>query len=340
MKYSLTSGVRLAWLDYIKGICMFGIIIVHLCTVPFYDALIMPWCLTGFFFVSGYTYKTYNSFADFLMRKIKALLIPVFSFGILNALLTYFAYHISLSERLMGLFCQIPGHGDDMWFVACLFVMCLMYYPISKIGCSWIRFSVCLMFLFAGIVVLIFVNQYLPWHIITACMMLLILDAGYAFKSLDGYVSIKQYMSRCPWWLIFAAWTIFVTFAFSISNSTVDIHLNKYGNIGAYYLNVVLALVPLVVTCIKLEEYNALWIAKCLSFVGRHSLTFYGLQSKTITTIVKILSVAGISTIAVPAQPVLALFVLVALAPVVYIIDRYMPFMCGKRNNKKLLTQV
>lgn len=62
---ALKMNQRILWIDYIKGICMFLVIMSHSSWPEGYDLLFSPIFLTGFFFVSGYTFNEELVFRDF-----------------------------------------------------------------------------------------------------------------------------------------------------------------------------------------------------------------------------------------------------------------------------------
>lgn len=123
---------RIEWIDTVKFICIFFVILSHLETnTPFLTTFYSPFFLTSFFFVSGYVYKPGRKFAKFLYKKIRQLFIPWLVFSVFDLLLSQvisFNTHKGFITELTWNFLQIRGKDDGVWFVACLFVAFIPFY--------------------------------------------------------------------------------------------------------------------------------------------------------------------------------------------------------------------
>ena len=76
-------------------------------------------------------YKPKSSFKDFLYKKIRQLFVPWLVFSVFDIVLSQiitFNEHDSLLEELKWNFLQIGGQGDQIWFVAALFVAFIPFY--------------------------------------------------------------------------------------------------------------------------------------------------------------------------------------------------------------------
>lgn len=87
--------------------------------------------LSAFFFAAGYVYKPNSSFGAFLDKKIQQLFVPWLVFSVFDIFLSQiitFNEHDNLLEELKWNFLQIRGQGDQIWFVAALFVTFIPFY--------------------------------------------------------------------------------------------------------------------------------------------------------------------------------------------------------------------
>lgn len=87
--------------------------------------------LTAFFFTAGYVYKPKGSFKEFFHSKFRQLFVPWLVFSVFDILLSQvisFNAHESFLEELKWNFFQIRGQGDQIWFVAALFVAFIPFY--------------------------------------------------------------------------------------------------------------------------------------------------------------------------------------------------------------------
>ena len=77
---AISNKKRIEYIDLAKGICIIMVVLFHL--AKYYDSTLlinrffklirMPL----YFFLSGFFFKTYEGFSDFLKRKSNKLLIP------------------------------------------------------------------------------------------------------------------------------------------------------------------------------------------------------------------------------------------------------------------------
>lgn len=331
------NKLREAWIDYIKGISMIVIILNHISLNPFYGQYTYSWELSGFFFVGGYTFSLYGKFKDFFLKKFKSLVIPVFAFGLLNLLLSCLAKDISIIRRLEGIFLQFPGQNDDMWFVACLFVMELMFYLLVRfVKNDETRICLCVLLLCCGWLWKDNVGIPLPWHLVNACMMLIFVECGYLAKKYRAYHRLRDSMDNIVGTvLVIGVVGCYILFAGFLNNYPVDIHLLKYGDTLSFYILAFTGTCALIMFCVLMESVRASIFCRSIGFVGRNSLAYYGLQSKMITIVVVLGLHFGFSSSNLIVPPAYTLIVLIILAPLSYFINRFMPFMLGRAYKKK-----
>ena len=75
---------RIMWVDIAKFICISLVMISHMEYVPSYaEYIFKPIFLTGFFFMSGYTFHVKNNFGSFLKKRISTILIPTIIFSVI-----------------------------------------------------------------------------------------------------------------------------------------------------------------------------------------------------------------------------------------------------------------
>lgn len=328
---------RELWIDYIKGMCMVVIILNHISLNPIYGQYTYSWELPGFFFVGGYTFSLYGRFKDFFLKKFKSLIIPVFAFGLLNLLLSCLAKDISINRRLEGIFLQFPGQNDDMWFVACLFVMELIFYLLVRfVKNDASRFVFCVLLLCGGWLWKDKVGIPLPWHLVNACMMLLFVECGYLAKKYRAYHRLKDLMDNKSGKVLAAAVTVsYILLANLLNNYPVDIHLLNYGNTLSFYTLAVVGTCAIILLCVLLEKVRSSIFCRSIEFIGGNSLAYYGMQSKMITIVVVIGLHFGFRPSNFIVPPAYTLVVLIILAPLSYFINRFMPFMLGKTYKNK-----
>ena len=319
---------RMLWIDYVKALCMIGVIMSHLNWPMWYGRIITPFFLTGFIFVAGYTFNKKDNFRLFLIGKIKALIIPVIFLGSINALLAYWAENKPLGERLEGLLVQRPGEWDDLWFVACLFTMEIMFYGISFL--KRLRYMlVCIAALgIIGYSYSLSDRVSLPWHIENACILMIFLFLGYVVKRtkqgntlMNVLKSYKVLLSLCLfYWMI----------VYAFDNYPIDIHLLNYHSMTVFMMTAFMGVGIVVGISLHLERFQHNLLGKYLQFIGKNTLVYYAFQFKAIRLIVLLLSFCGISEGGYGSVWLYTLLVSIVLVVPSWLINKYFPFLIGK----------
>ena len=138
---------RKAWLDYMKFIAMFLVVVYH--TPPRYDnaheAALFNMGAPVFFFAAGYLFNIarQENFFSFLAHRARQILVPYTTFFII-----FYALWLVVGRRMAGPEEQAIGIYEPLrqfvqgtpdvvlgpfWFLAALFTMQVIYYPIRKL---------------------------------------------------------------------------------------------------------------------------------------------------------------------------------------------------------------
>lgn len=327
----MSTKTRLGWIDMIKGISMITILLCHMDTTEIVTRFYMPFYLTAFFFVSGYTFRTRDSFKLFLTNKTRVLLIPLFSFGLLNNICNCIE-NKSIERflpKLLGNIIQRSLHNDYMWFLACLFTTLIIFYAIVKF-CKdstkkIIFISAIIMIL--GYIYTLFnkhieyisnsdISLRLPWQFEIAMVMEIWLALGYLYKKYED--KLQRYVTTKVLLVLVFIYSGIV----SIYNNTVDIRLEEYRNIPVFLLSSLIGISILVILT-KHIEHN-----KILEFIGKNSLVYYAVHAKFIKVINKLFNKIGF--VNEYSWVLCCVFTIIILVPVVLIINRYFSFVLGK----------
>ena len=329
-----TNRNRILWIDYTKGICMIAVMMNHLGWPLEYARLMYPFELAGFFFVAGYTFNRKKTSIEFIKSKIMSLLIPIMILGTINAIIAYIAESKPLFDRLVGLAVQMPGAWDDLWFVACLFTMELVFYvftndsfSIRKIGMLCFTASLASSFWISS------VGLRLPWHIENACLLLPFMFAGYFMKhnTLPARLSkgVIGMMAIC---LLLSFYSVFV---FVYPNYPIDVHLLEYGNLFVFFISASLGVGFLTIFTVFLDK-SSLRFAP-LIFIGQNTLIYYAFQSKAIRLFDIVGNLINCDRTSYLGNIIGMLFVSFVLVVPAFIVNRYFPFILGRFSNRKFI---
>lgn len=138
-------------LDIVKGIAILCVISAHCIN----DEMVIPQTLYYFLHVfsmplfmlaSGFLFSMKDKWKSFLEKKVKRLVIPYFSFGILTIAIRYAgsAYSRTGEINLLSSFCGLL-QGDYYWFLYALFIFMIVC-KILKYRCLLILLAVCSFF--------------------------------------------------------------------------------------------------------------------------------------------------------------------------------------------------
>lgn len=352
-----SSSARIAWLDIVKYICIMMVIVTHLeSSTKVFAQFYAPFFLTAFFFCSGYVHKNKYDFGSFLYRKFRQLFIPWLVFSVFNILLSHvisFNSHSSLMDELLWNFAQIRGHGDELWFIAALFVA---YIPFYYVIAAFERFKKCKYALAVTLVTVMllsvisvcfvrffpgeafpweykaigsdsFKSAVLPWHIEYVFQAILFMTLGYFFRS-----SWEKHFDRInnPAFCIF----IFTLFLASVYIPYIALHELPAAADIPYNYAVSFIGIAMVISVSKKLPANMY-----VNYIGQNTLICFAFHGKVMSilqmvfrkiasgTYAKILSSDLYSTIFSLILAVVISFVLIIPA---YIINRWLPFLIGR----------
>lgn len=320
------------------------------------DALNAPFYLNGFFFAAGYLYIHREGFGDFVKRKAKQLLIPwaFFSlFIILSAQIVSFNAHDDLKTSLANNLLQIRLQGDEMWFVAALFVCFIPFYFLIKWFISapaksrkTIIATVFILFVLSKIFYTLGETEYIGgrshryiWHLEYIPRGLFLMFLGYLFRMRweKTFDEKNTLIFRIFFWAGYLALAIVPQLTHHV--------FSMHGRIAYRYISSFIGMTA-VISLAKTVKPN-----RYMRFVGENTITFYGLHGKLQSVLGQVLyrllgqTYATIcwgfeySTAVLFAGTALAygfaLFSSVVLIVPAFLLLKYTPVLVGKPPRKK-----
>lgn len=327
-----TNKVRLIWIDIIKGLCMFFIVMSHSKPPLLYTWFYTPFFLSGFFFVSGFTFSGRNSFRRFLIHKAKTLLIPYWSFGLINAILAFIADGDSIFERIKGLLFSINQKNDDLWFVMCLFTMEILFYLLWRVELNKnVSINKVLKSIIASIIlsasgfwIIEVVKIQLPFQIETALIMIPFMLMGYLWK--QNIKIPKNLIGGGTACLLLLYLTIVI-----ISKNTVNIHAEQYHNFPIFMISAIVGTSMIAFLSMLIEKvFGNARLSRWLVFVGQNTLVYYAFQSKVIRLLDVIYNKLSFYMNDYLRNPLYALVCCAILVFPAILINKYFPFLLGR----------
>ncbi|MBQ9555532.1 MAG: acyltransferase family protein [Muribaculaceae bacterium] len=330
---------RKAWLDYLKFIAMFLVVVYH--TPPRYDnaheAALFNMGAPVFFFAAGYLFSIagQKDFVSFLFHRAKQILVPYTTFFII-----FYALWLVVGRRMAGpeeleidtllpLWQFIKGTPDvvlgPFWFLAALFTMQLIYYPISRyLRGHWPLIISVLLSL--SLFIMPDVPAFRYWNLDKALLYMPIYAVGNCCRPLVDRFQFSAARPSLLWLLLAVLGLGFLIVApLWIDRRYVDV---------PYVLApmAVILVLPLYTSVCKwLEQHcGTSGIAQTVAITG---ITYLALQNYLIGIIKMLIArIAGPSTFDdnLLLKVAIAVAVMMILYPLALFVEHYMPFLLGK----------
>ena len=319
---------RIKYIDVARGLGIFLVIIGHMDTNEFIRNSIYSFHMPFFFFLSGYLNKNTNNFKALFLKKIRTLIIPYFFFGLLSIaimlilkILTNNVIEEKHFEDSLRLF-YYNGNPIPMnkviWFLFVLFWVEIFNYLLKKVNLVVKIIVSCglgyLVSYYIG------VNEFrLPLGLDILPMALCFFCIGIASKTI-----LTKYSDRLkfrPIFLITSTVLLLINFLFSIQ---MDMMKLFYGNALLLFLCFSLGTVSLLSLSTLIKKNGV------IEFYGRNSLIVLG----THLILIRLLNVSfGLFNISITWY-LQFIFVLIILYPLIFFINRYLPFFVGLKRYK------
>lgn len=151
-----TNAKRIEWIDVLKGMLIILMIMGHVPNLArrmgfddtnyhyFYLVLAVYGCffMQTFFMLTGYTTNFKIPFGKFLVKQLKQIVLPYFSFCMITKIIGVLLFNESLFSNVGGQ--SIFFLWEGYWFLTALLIAKLIYYFIAKIPRQAVQFLLCM----------------------------------------------------------------------------------------------------------------------------------------------------------------------------------------------------
>ena len=255
---------RITWIDTAKGI---GIILVIFGHIGFgrFETWLYSFHMPLFFFLSGYVYKAKDSYDVFLLKKVRTILIPYIVFVIL--FIFYDFQGKDLGEYFLSMLIQKRYY--HLWFLACLFLLENLYYPVvmftrdNDLIIAVITLLFVLIWLMAG-------KKILVWNVDAVLYSAPYFAVGYILKkhSLPDF-SLKRLVILSPIFLLLNI--IFIVISLRLSGGRLEMFTGEYGSFIFTYIAAFFGIAFTV--CMSIIFDN-----RALRYIGKNSIVYFGIH--------------------------------------------------------------
>lgn len=331
---------RLVWVDIMKAFSIMAVVLNHTHIPHEAKQLVYLLCLPAFFFVSGIFTNTRLSPIDFFKQKTIRLLVPYATWGILTWIAWFFIgrqYGTDCEPLpawwypLWGMVCgkgPMIMHNRPLWFICCLVSLEWIYYGISLISRSWLRWLIIIGLSAIGCI-LSYRGDIWIWEISSALIILPIYACG-----AEKNIFWKTNGRNIPLLI-----TIFILIVSLIGigigyffNKEVELNRSIIGNPCLYYLTAISVVGFWFSIAIIIEKYIKRY--GILQYIGQNTLLIL-CTHMSIFGLIK--GIALICRIPLPFFETIAgclvlwIGTFIISLPFSYLLNRFCPTLAGKK---------
>lgn len=337
------NRMRNSQLDILKGIGISLVLVGHVSRNGVLNNWIYSFHMPLFFFISGALYylsKKVDS-KSFFKKKFQGLIVPYFVF----ALLTFIYWvvierylrassGISVGQQFLEIF--ISQGGDEsheynvvLWFLPCLFMMEIIFDWIYKkfkknkgMLVSMILFST------IGYVLSKFCPIRLPWSLDTMCVAIPFYAMGFfVAPHLD---KVNSNIIRYKWG--YAAILTIISGIIAVTYGGSNLNNNTYSNYILFYFVGVIGILFMIVLS------NLVGERKSILFLGTNTLILMCIHEPLKRILLIIVSKLSRIRVDVLRSNIITILIVTIILlgimyPAIIIINRYLPFMLGRRKS-------
>lgn len=282
----MTTGTnRISWIDTAKGIGLLCVILGHL-GVPYLAGWVYTFHMPLFFFLSGVVFSGEKyCFKDYLIRKIKTLVLPYFTLGFAIFLFFGVVYFVqgmpasAYAEMLKNFLVQ--EHYWTVWFLACLFLVEILYYIMymlagkKPVAATLISLAVCVF----GLLRYRLGWGSLPWNLDVALVAQFFFHAGHLLKNrllqIEGMLPkgfVKRAAIACVLFLVNGAAGFL---CIRLSGKSLDMSIGMYGNELLTFVSAFAGILLIILVSQSVQS-------KYLTYLGRNTMIIFAWHSRIV----------------------------------------------------------
>lgn len=339
------SSGRLEWIDVLKCLGMLLVVVGHASedgAAGTYRYYIYSFHMPLFFMISGMTFylqcqKRTFDFVGLVKNKAKGLVWPYFSLSFLTIPIWILNFRIlsyrdqTFSELIYAIFYShqhhIPGPSNALWFCLTLFLTLLVFWLINQ----WaendekiLTLTVMVIGSFGYSMSLRDYDFYTPWHIETIPISLICILAGWLFiKHIDFFTNLLGNRRRQILWCAFLFPSAYFCAKYNVKISMAD---NLYGSFmlfaGAVVgFSLICVIISRVIPCLEVFK-----------LIGRNTIVILAFHAPVFRFLERVSERTAKFLAEFPI--VTGVLVFIAMIPVCYIFERWLPFLIGRSRKK------
>lgn len=336
------ASKRVEWLDSLRGVAMFTVIAGHVASMSKnMDLLIYSFHMPLFFAISGALFRVdkYDSLKACVIDKAKKLLIPYCWLYALNLPFWWINRKVlgssdaTLEDLFWGFLTSNQALSSmvsgALWFLPCLFLVSILFWWLADLdrrGKVKLEGSMVVVFL-AAVYLCTFYHEPAVWHWATVPMATVFYYLGFVFMNNREAILSKFGLHESNGkFAVIAVVLLAVGVSVAFANGKISMHRNDYNDIALMLVAALAISLGLAMCLMKLPTI------KVLDFAGKNSIIFFGFH----IAILRFLeNFAYTAPYADHYSILTAIVVFLLLIPVSLFVNRFCPYIVGKKRPVK-----
>ncbi len=280
------TNARIGYIDLFRGIGILLMIMGHVGFGNGFSKFIHAFNMPMFFFSSGFFYKRCGSRSDYLVKRLRTLIIPYLGYALINAVCYVHIYgkhetRTWITHVLWDNTEKLPVAGA-LWFLTALFIADILYQLLSKWIDSYVILSI-VIFVTAlwGSCAKFILPCRMPWSLDAAFVGMGFYHLGRCFKN---FSLLREKVLKMN--LLFAICLGCICVINILwGNGFVNMRTATYSNVLMFWLNAIVAIVVgMNLSRILCENMKGIFqrIVGMFSYIGKNSLVFVALNQVVI----------------------------------------------------------
>lgn len=345
-KTAVPASSRIVWIDQARAAAMFLVVVGHVYLSKDLKDLIYSFHMPLFFFISGLTFNPnkQTSLKAQAKSKFQALVLPhvwmnllmlplwVYTFKVLGDKTTpiyklFYGIIFSNAEKY-----QAPTNAT--WFLLTLALTLLLMTAIFILSKGDLRLVSLAVFICSvlGFAESLGKNPPMIWHLSVVFTAIAFVFLGHLFmRYLPRIESIFKKMGVIKYWL-----TVIICIAlgiyFSRLNGRISMHVNKYRTYTYFYITALLFILAFMMIMIKIPKI------RLLTFIGQNTMLYVGIHLPIIRLFEHLPMFEFVGERMRYSVP-FAIILFFAIAPLCLLVNRFVPFIVGKKRRRRHITQ-
>lgn len=286
------NSTRRQDVDFFRGIGIICMILGHIIVNEIiFNRIIHAFHMPMFFIISGMFWKTCESYADFIKKKAKSLLLPYLIFGLIHYVIYIIYYYhdpdmskISPIIRLIGNNTEGLPIAGALWFLTALFFCEILYTYIEKANKQLGKVIIITILAAIGVLIPYLFNIRLPLALDISFVCLPLFAFGHFYKRTDEF--------NKHWTPGITLFILLIGIIISLVNGTVNVRASHYSIVPLFYiasLFISIGLLKLSAAVCDIAWPDAIRsIIKEICFVGKNSIVYLILNQLVILVLAKI----------------------------------------------------